>query len=765
VFFPKFARDQQTMSSLIRRTRRALSFTGIAAAGCLLAPIAKANSGIFYLAAHQSASSTPQGTQKVAQSETQDKPVIRIPRQQALNTSALEGVVRDGDGSPVPGAQVTLRDLRTRQFYPVGASGEGVFRIFPLPPGHYQLDVRAEGYDAFAIVDVVLRANEVVSLEVTLAKVATLEARSRLPRLPELGAAPASNETYTERGSFREFRHRLDSDPAYIRELSPDYLPPVADVYNALPNRWSLPQPSYRRYLRTSETIYARSRWYDPFNRNRFKGDEPIWPDALGQQVFLNITASAESFVDGRRVPSPSNVSAAQAGSSAFFGRGEQAFFDQTFRFAFDLFHGDASFKPVDWRIRITPEISLNDLNVRELGIVSPDVRHGTNRFDHHLGLQEAFVEVRLADLSANYDFISARAGIQQFNADFRGFLFVDEQPAIRVFGDLRNDRIEYNAAYFNFLEKNTNSGLNTVFDRRHQQVLLANIYLQDFFFPGYTAEFVAAWNKDDPSLHYDDNGFLVRPSPIGNVINQGVGPILHGIRVGYFGWLGSGHIGRVNLTHAFYQAVGKDTFNPIAGRPVTVNAQMAALELSYDRDWIRYRVSTFYTSGDANPRDARARGFDSIVELPNFAGGLFSFWNREGIRLTGSGVLLTSPGSLIPALRASKEEGQANFVNPGISLANAGADFDITPKLKGFANLNFLRFQRTEPLEDLLFQSPIRHTIGADLGIGVEYRPPLTENIVLTGGASALQPGRGFKDIYTGRTLFSLFGSVKFTF
>ena len=42
---------------------------------------------------------------------------------------------------------------------------------------------------------------------------------------------------------------------------------------------------------------------------------------------------------------------------------------------------------------------------------------------------------------------------------------------------------------------------------------------------------------------------------------------------------------------------------------------------------------------------------------------------------------------------------------------------------------------------------------------------PPLTENIVLIGGASALQPGQGFKDIYTSRTLFSLFCSVKFTF
>jgi Carboxypeptidase regulatory-like domain len=719
-------------------------------------------------AAEQSSASTATGQAKV-QKSTEAAPQQRIPRQQALTTAALDGVLRErispNEFRPVAAAQLTLRDLQTGKIVRANASVEGVFRMLLLSPGHYELRVEAEGYAPFAIPDLALNANEVTTLEISLVGTSSAEFRSRLPRLPELGPAAAPSASLTL-GSYRELRHRLDSDPNYIAELAPEYLPPVADVYNVVPNRWALNRPDYRRYPQAGEYLYTKPHWYDPFNRNRFKGDEPIWPEVLGQQIFLNITASSETFFDGRRVPSPSGVSAAQPGTSAFFGRGEQAFLDQTLRFSFDLFHGDASFKPVDWRIRITPELSLNDLHVRELGIVSPDVRDGTNRFDEHVGLQEAFVEVKLHDLSDNYDFISARAGIQQFNADFRGFLLTDEQPGLRIFGNLHNDRIEYNAAYFQFLEKNTNSGLNT-FELRHQQVVLANVYLQDFFFPGYTAEFVGAWNKDDPSVHYDDNGFLVRPAPVGNVINQGPGggPLAHGIRVGYFGWLGSGHIRRINLTHAFYQAIGKDTFNPVAGRRVTVNAQMAAVELSYDRDWIRYRVSTFYTSGDANPRDGRARGFDAIDDLPNFAGGMFSFWNREAIRLLGSGVSLTTDGSLIPSLRSTKEEGQANFVNPGIFLANAGADFDITPKLKGFANFNYLRFERTEPLEYILFESPIRHSIGEDFGIGVTYRPPLTENIILTGGASALQPGAGFKDIYTSRTLFSLFGSVKFTF
>ena len=114
----------------------------------------------------------------------------------------------------------------------------------------------------------------------------------------------------------------------------------------------------------------------------------------------------------------------------------------------------------------------------------------------------------------------------------------------------------------------------------------------------------------------------------------------------------------------------------------------------------------------------------------------------------------LVSPDSLVPDLRTSKLEGQANFVNPGLFLYNAGVDIDITPKLRGFVNLNLLRFARTEPLELLLFQSNIHAGIGADSGIGFAYRPPLSENMVITGGMNALVPFQGLRDISTNRTL-----------
>ena len=40
-----------------------------------------------------------------------------------------------------------------------------------------------------------------------------------------------------------------------------------------------------------------------------------------------------------------------------------------------------------------------------------------------------------------------------------------------------------------------------------------------------------------------------------------------HSIRAYYYGFAGEGHIGKLNVKHAFYQVLGTDNFNEIAGR------------------------------------------------------------------------------------------------------------------------------------------------------------------------------------------------------
>src|SRR5205085_3271763 len=107
-----------------------------------------------------------------------------------------------------------------------------------------------------------------------------------------------------------------------------------------------------------------------------------------------------------------------------------------------------------------------------------------------------------------------------------------------------------------------------------------------------------------------------------------------HQVDVAYLGWTGDGHIDRYNITHAFYWAVGHDSKNPIGNTEQQISGEMAAVELSYDRDWARFRVSYFYSSGDNDVNNRHATGFDSIFDNPNFAGGAFSFWQRQQIPL-----------------------------------------------------------------------------------------------------------------------------------
>jgi hypothetical protein len=315
----------------------------------------------------------------------------------------------------------------------------------------------------------------------------------------------------------------------------------------------------------------------------------------------------------------------------------------------------------------------------------------------------------------------------------------------VRLFGNYDNNLYQYNLAVFDMREKDTDSELNT-FDSRRQDVFIANIFRQDFLWPGYTAEWSFLFNHDHGATHYDDNGDLVRPAPIGTARP-------HDVNVAYLGWGGDGHIGSINISHQFYEAFGHDDFNGLAGHPVDINAQMAALELSIDHNWARYKASFFYASGDGNATDHTARGFDTIVDNPNFTGGPFSFWSRQGFNLGGTLVGLKTPGSLVPNLRTSKTEGQANFVNPGVYIMGLGAEFDLTPKVRAFLNANYLLFAETDPIKTALLTAHIANEIGWDLSIGLQYRPFLTDNIIVSAGLGVLIPGGGYRDIYKSST------------
>jgi hypothetical protein len=445
--------------------------------------------------------------------------------------------------------------------------------------------------------------------------------------------------------------------------------------------------------------------------------------------------------------------------SNEFFGEGEQYALFPTAVASVELFHGSTAFKPRDWAIRVTPVFNLNYVATRERGGLNVSPEEGPTRRRQYLALQEAFGEVKLADVGPNYDFVSVRGGIQPFNSDFRGFLFRDTNLGVRAFGTFGKNRNQWNAAFFDQLEKETNSDLNIFKELRKQRVWIANLFRQDFLTEGYTISPSFHANFDEgEEFFYDENGFLVRPSPIG-VIRP------HKVTAYYAGVGGDGHWGRLNITHQFYQAFGTDELNGIAGRETKINAQFAAVEVSIDKDWWRPRGTFVFASGDENPGDDQAQGFDSIIDNPNIAGGPFSFWNRQGLRVPTTGVGLVGRNSILPSLRSSKAEGQANFVNPGLLLFNGGVDAELTTKLRMTINASYLRFHRTSVLRRVLFQSVIDNAIGTDASVGFQYRPALNDNVAITTGVSVFAPGAGFKQVLTDGILYTPFAVLTLTY
>ncbi|HEX3229562.1 MAG TPA: carboxypeptidase-like regulatory domain-containing protein, partial [Pyrinomonadaceae bacterium] len=384
----------------------------------------------------------------------------------AQKRGVISGVVKP----PTPGAVVVATNQVTSRITRARVNGEGRYSL-RVPAGAYRLSVelpfvarfdKTKSYGEHALV----RDDSIENLIVDAGKQTTID---------------FAIEREQDQPTIASGRNPLGAaGPATIKS-APQTQPDRREVRD----RWRIGFPEYDRYgdkgARGRDIPFKQGHWYDPYHQNKIKGDYPI----IGNRTFLILSAVSSTATELSRTPKPSDVSSAQPGSAEFFGRPEALSLNQIFQFTLELFHGDSTYKPRDWAIKISPTFSLpNYLNARETGVVNIDVRRGTNRTDTQVSLEEAFAEVKLKDVNENFDFISARVGIQPFVSDFRGFIFSDNNLGARLFGSFDNNRYQYNVAYFAQLEKDTNSGLNR-FDRRQQNVYVANIFRQDFIRKG----------------------------------------------------------------------------------------------------------------------------------------------------------------------------------------------------------------------------------------------------------------------------------------
>jgi len=616
---------------------------------------------------------------------------------------AIAGTITGPNGNPLGGAVTILVNPQGIERRAV-SEPSGAYVFGGLLPGSYRLRVDTSGMEAAAdVIDVALTAGEQRQVDVRLQPVLSLRE-----------TPPARGEEPVREGGDAK------PEPPIITVNAPPLTTGPGEEFEAKPDRWQFSYPAYRRYAPDQGLPFVDGGPFDPYNQNTAKGDFPITGS-----TFLNLNLQGNSNFNPRRV----------SGGTSPNGSQDQLFYNQNIVAGVELFGGSTVFEPKRWAVRGTLVVNYNALaaNSFSFGNLSGSLANPK------VGVEELFVEKRLGVRSLAFDFVSLRAGMQNFNADFRGFLFADNQLGVRLFGNGRSNRDQFNIAYFSMRTREPGSQLHD-FTNRNQDVVIGNYYIQDAGGAGYTLMVGGALNRDR--------------GPI-----EGAGTL----NAMYAGLHGDGRWGSWAVSHAYYEAFGSD--DGILGTPVDIRARMAAIELARDADWLRYRFSALYASGD-DAADSTVTGFDSITDNPNFAGGQFMFWTQQAMKVPSGArdVLVSEKFSLLPSLR-SKFTDRANFANPGLVLLNGGVDMRMSPTLKVVSNASWLRFADASMLRTLGGASPgfEDEEIGLDLSAGAKWRPALNENLFVLPGVSVLMPRGGFATaLGSDAPLFSVFAAIQ---
>lgn len=448
----------------------------------------------------------------------------------------------------------------------------------------------------------------------------------------------------------------------------------------------------------------------DPYNQNVLKGDFPI----DGKHLYFNLNlVNDATWITGRTFLQ--NAATGNAAVNQF----DFPFFNNVTT-GFEFFEGTTQvFEPKRWDVKFTPVFNYNEA----LG----------NNFQPFLGYQEAFLAVKLADLSPFFDFAQVQLGVQGIKNDFEGFVYNDQNLAGQINGTLNANETNFALFYADRVFKDVASGLNTgIFNTgiqdaqqglRNDQVSGLNYVIRDIR-PGLDLNLLYANNRD---------------TQLGAVKANKLNPNA-GVNANYFGAAVQGVIGRLDVSSGAYYVTGSDANNLLTGTPQSISAGMGFLKLDYPINFWKPHMAFLWASGDTNPGDGTANGWDSINDASNFFGGQFSFFegnNLPGV-FNGKVVFLTRGNSVFPSLRNGNQP--SNFVNPGLVAFNAGIDFQLHPKVTLFTNYNSFSVQSntsTFGAIDPRLPALLSNHIADEFNFGLFIRPGLADDFVINTGVS----------------------------
>ena len=271
------------------------------------------------------------------------------------------------------------------------------------------------------------------------------------------------------------------------REVQFDpHFPPLED-------RWRVGFPEWDRYGKGHPPVddypYVPGHWWDPYNQNVLKGDYPI----IGQNTFLAITAQSSTLTEYHQVPIADHAvrehRSCRGRTRSSAGRISSCYL-QYFALSFDLFHGDArvstaglahqGYADLELQLPRRPANSASSAPTCCTVWIAADRswhwRNGSSRPSLPTSGRTT-ISSRSAPARSHLPATSAASS----SATRTGRCACSAPPIPTAINS---------TSPISTSSRRTPTAMLNTFDNRSQQIVIANYYIQDFIFPGYTAEF-----------------------------------------------------------------------------------------------------------------------------------------------------------------------------------------------------------------------------------------------------------------------------------
>ncbi|NOG83103.1 MAG: hypothetical protein HND49_04685 [Planctomycetes bacterium] len=362
------------------------------------------------------------------------------------------------------------------------------------------------------------------------------------------------------------------------------------------------------------------------------------------------------------------------------------------------------------------------------------------------LALEESWLQV-----AVNKKFgINVKAGIQDYKSDLIGSIYHDTDLGVRVTGSYKG--VDWSLYGANRIENDLLSDFNQITSFRDQQVYIAHI------------QFNIGKTIVKPSIHFnkDEEGDHRR----------GRAGRDEDVEALYFGFTTYGPIGPVNLLTGLYGVFGSQDNVSLVGaiplRDQNIRAFVAYFDVSYPmmNGKITPHLGAFYASGDNDPFDSEATGFDAISDHVDVWGSKgFMIDDRISLGALGGRTLMRHDS---PYTSLRDTDANSNFVNPGAVALNIGLNTKPCEKLSLDTNFTYFWWKETDSLEAIMAALGIPDNLGSTLGFefNMEANYSFTDKFNINASGTIYKTNQEIRKVYGDNDLaINLTGGIQYNF